>query len=120
MTREELEKLIRGWDPKDELEDKDVIIVQKGKNEEGEEMKIREVVFVCINYIPEGVEVSPDMNSLSIAETEIIPIESIVAIYPVRTQEEATQLAVELLNHLVKLTINPSLLQKVFTPREKE
>lgn len=116
MTREEVEKLISGWDPDGELNDKNVIIIQREKDGKVGEMEIREVIFGPIDYIAAGIEVSP-MDS---KEWEIIPFDSIVAFYPIRNQEEVTELAIELISHLVKLVINPLLLQKVFTPREKE
>ncbi len=116
MTREEFEELIMGWDPEDELDDKNVIIIQKGKDEKAEEMEVRELILGPIDYIAHGVKVF--FNDVSV-ESEIIPFDSIVAIYPVRNQEEATKLVMELLRHLVKLVINPLLLQKVFTPREE-
>lgn len=112
MTREEFEKLISGWDPEGELNDNNVIIIQKGKDGKAGEMEIREVIFGLIDYLAAEVEVFPADSE----ELETVPFESIVAIYPVRNQKEVTQLAVELLSHLVKLVINPLLLQKVFTP----
>lgn len=112
MTREEIEKLIRGWDLKGELDDENVIIIQKGKDEKVGEMEVRELVFGDIDYIAAEIEVFP----VGSAESEIIPFDSIVAFYPIRNQKEVTELAIELVSHLAKLVINLSLLQKVFTP----
>jgi len=117
MTREEFDKLIMGWGLEDGHEEENVIIIQQRKDEKKRGVEIRELVLGAIDYIANGVEVSFP-HSVQ-AQFEFIPFDLIVAIYPVRNQKEAAQLAMELLSHLIGCGINLSLLQKIFTPREE-